>query len=245
MNMLELHNISLNKGKFSLNNISFTIADNDYFALLGPTGSGKTLLLESIAGFQPVTGKILFKENNITTLTPEKRRFGFVFQDFALFPHMNVEKNIRYSEKFKENSVMTDNALKELLEFLQITHLLNRNTHNLSAGEKQRIAIARALYAQPRLLLLDEPLAALDPATCESILPKLAELPSRAGIAVIHVTHNFKTAERLANRTAIMLNGEISRIGDTDKVLSPSDNAEIAKFLLTNKSSSQNQPEPL
>jgi ABC-type Fe3+/spermidine/putrescine transport system ATPase subunit len=229
--MLKVENLFLKKGRFALRDISFSVARNDYFALLGPTGCGKTLLLESIAGFHDASGCVVFDGTDVTHYPPEERRFGLVFQDFALFPHLNVEANIRYSGRFLKKHVMPDALLNELLGFLRIDSLMNRNVRTLSAGEKQRVAIARALYMRPRLLLLDEPLGALDPATREAVLPKLAELPERFGTPVVHVTHNFRIAERLANRTAVLLDGRIRRIGGTADVLARPEDDAVARFL--------------
>jgi molybdate/tungstate transport system ATP-binding protein len=229
--MLTLDKIMLQKGSFRLESVSFTVEHNDYFALLGPTGSGKTLLIESVAGFHSVGGRLLMNGNDITRLPPEQRRFGFVFQDFALFPHLNVEANIRYGGRFLKKGAGGARELDELTSFLGIGHLLQRNVATLSAGERQRIAIARALYPRPCLLLLDEPLGALDPATRETILPELAELPRRFATPVIHVTHNFKVAQRLATRAGVLLQGRLRGLGSLAEVMSDQADAEVRAFL--------------
>ena len=233
--MLEIHNLGLKKGDFSLSEVSFSVAKDGYFSLLGPTGSGKTLLIEAIAGFHSMTGNLLFANKDITNLPPEKRRFGFVFQDFALFPHLNVEANIRYGGRFLKKDDPARASLEELTGYLGIEQLLKRDVRSLSAGERQRTAIARALYPRPQLLLLDEPLAALDPATREKILPKLAELPARFGTPVIHVTHNFEIAERISDCAGILLNGRLRHHGPTAETLAFCDDDQISRFLQPHK----------
>jgi len=228
--MLDIQNLSLKKGTFALREISFSIARDDYFALLGPTGSGKTLLIEAIAGFHASSGILLFNGKDITRQPPEERRFGFVFQDFALFPHLDVETNIRYGGRFLGKKSDT-RSIVELMNFLGIEGLQQRDVRTLSAGEKQRVAIARALYPHPRLLLLDEPLGALDPATREAILPKLTELPKRFGTPVIHVTHNFQIMQRLANRAGVLLEGRLRRLGRTADMLTASEDEDVTRFL--------------
>jgi len=226
--MLEIKNLFLEKGDFSLKNINFNVDKNTYFVLLGQTGSGKTLLLESIAGFHKIKGNIFLNNKNITITPPEKRNFGFVYQDFVLFPNLNVEKNIRYSEKFKGKD---ENLFNDLINFLNIKHLLKRKIKHLSGGEKQRIAIARTIYSRPKILLLDEPLSAIDPTMRNEIMKNLKELPKRYNLSVIHVTHNFREASYLGDFLGIMLNGELIQKGETKEVLNNPLSIEVAIFL--------------
>jgi molybdate/tungstate transport system ATP-binding protein len=228
--VLRLDAITLHIGTFSLKEISLDIKEGEYFVVLGRTGSGKTLLLESIAGVHSVKGEIFLKERRLPPLPPEKRRIGFVFQDFMLFPNMNVEKNIRFAATHGLQS--EDEAyLGELLSLLQIGHLLKRETDSLSGGEKQRVALARALYAKPEVLLLDEPLSAVDPAIRESIMEMLKGICERFGMTIVHVTHNFREAAFLAERIAILLDGKIVQVGTTDEVLTRPRTLEVARFL--------------
>lgn len=226
--MLEVKNLFLKKGNFTLKNISFSIEPNKYFVLLGQSGSGKTLLLESIAGFHKIDGKIFFEGKEITFLPPERRNFGFVYQDFALFPNLNVEKNIRFSEKFKGKD---EKLFDDLIKFLNINYLLKRNIKHLSGGEKQRIALARAIYSRAKILLLDEPLSAIDPTMRNEIMKNLKELPKRYDLSILHVTHNFREASYLGDFLGIMLNGNLIQIGETKKVLKNPISLEVAKFL--------------
>jgi len=226
--LLEVKDLFLKKEKFKLNILSLDIEKNEYFVLLGKTGSGKTLLLESIAGFQEIEGEIYFEGKNITNLPPEKRNFGFLYQDFALFPHLNAEQNIRFSEKYHKKN---EELFEDLVSFLQIEKLLKRKIQNLSGGEKQRVALARAIYSQPKLLLLDEPLSAIDPTMRNEIMKNLKELPNRYNLSVIHVTHNFREASYLADRLGIILKGTLLQVGDAKCVLKNPNSIEVAKFL--------------
>jgi ABC-type sugar transport system ATPase subunit len=226
--MLQVKNLFLKKGDFILNQISFDVNNKEYVVMLGKTGSGKTLLLESIAGFHKIDGKIYFEGRDITNFPPEKRNFGFLYQDFQLFRNLNVEKNIRFSEKFKGK----DNKLfNDLINFLNLKHLLKRNIVNLSGGEKQRIALARAIYSRPKILLLDEPLSAIDPTLRNEIMKNLKQLPNRYNISIIHVTHNFREASYLADKIGIILRGKLLQFDETKKVLNSPDSLEVAKFL--------------
>lgn len=226
--LLEIKDLFLKKGKFKLNILSLDIYKNEYFVLLGKTGSGKTLLLESIAGFQTIEGEILFKEKEITNLPPEKRNFGFLYQDFALFPHLNVEQNIRFSEKYHKKN---EELFNDLVSFLELKKILKRDIKHLSGGEKQRAALARAVYSQPELLLLDEPLSAVDPTIRNEIMKNLKELPERYNLSVIHVTHNFREASYLADRLGIILKGTLLQAGDAKEVLKNPNSIEVAQFL--------------
>ncbi len=228
--MLEVSDLYLRKGSFELGKLSFAVEDRSYFVILGKTGSGKTLLLESLAGLQPSSGKIIFDREDISDQMPEKRAFGLVYQDFALFPHLNVEKNILYSSRFKkieDSKVLFD----DLVEFLGIEDILSREITHLSGGEKQRVAIARAIYSRPRLLLLDEPLSAIDPTLRTSIMKSLKQIVSRYGISIIHVTHNFREATYLADTIAVMLDGKMLQVGRAEDVLNRPNSIEVARFL--------------
>ncbi len=228
--MLKVKNLFLKKGSFMLQKLSFEVSSNSYFVILGKTGSGKTMLLESLAGIQKIEGNIYCDEDDITNLLPEERDFGFVYQDFILFPNMSVRENITFSAKYKkiENK---DELLYDIVEFLQIESILDRNIKHLSGGEKQRVAMARAIFSRPRLLLLDEPLSAVDPTFRNSIMKSLKDIVQRYNTTIIHVTHNFREASYLADEIAVMIDGRILQIGKTDEVLNKPNNLEVAKFL--------------
>jgi len=228
--MLEVRDLQLTKGNFSLGKLSFVVENESYFVILGKTGSGKTMLLESIAGLQQIAGEIYFDGANISRDFPEQRDFGFVYQDFALFPHLNVRQNILFSQRFKKrtgNQALFD----DVVSFLEIAPLLKRKIIHLSGGEKQRVAIARAICSHPRLLLLDEPLSAVDPTFKTSIMKSLKQIVSRYGISIIHVTHNFREATYLADTIAVMMDGKILQVGSAEEVLSKPSSIEVARFL--------------
>jgi len=230
MDIFEVENLSYKLGNFKLDNVNFKVNQGEYFVLLGQSGSGKTLLLESIAGFNSVEGKINFEGRDISELSPEHRDVGFVYQDFALFSNLNVRENIMFSGKYKhvENP---EETLHDLADFLGLVPLLERDIDNLSGGERQRVAIARALFSKPKILLLDEPLSAIDPTFRNSIMKFLKDIHRKYNLTTIHVTHNFREASYLADRIAIVMNGQIKQIGPAAEVLNNPANIEVAKFL--------------
>ena len=230
MDSLKIQNLSSNIGNFLLNNINLDIQNNEYFVLLGQSGSGKTMLLETIAGLNPCSGNIIYKGNDISLVPTEKRDIGFVYQDFALFPNLNVEENIRFSAKYKKIED-ADELFKDIVNFLKLENLLERETQDLSGGEKQRVAIARALFSRPKILLLDEPLSAIDPTFRNAIMKSLKDIHRRYNVITIHVTHNFREASYLADKIAIIMDGEIIQVGAAKDVLNQPANIEVAKFL--------------
>lgn len=227
--MLSLHNIFLQKGSFTLKEVSLDVKDCDYFVILGKTGSGKTLLLETIAGLHKHAGTVSFQGRNITSFPPEKRKIGFVYQDFALFPHLSVIKNIRFADRYHKQS--TKAQWDDLIDFLGLGKLLDRNIRHLSGGEKQRVALARAIYFRPDILLLDEPLSAIDPSFRNTIMDNLKGLNHRFKMTVVHVTHNFREAAYLADEIGIMMDGSLVQKGPVHEVLQHPETIPVAKFL--------------
>lgn len=230
MPFLKLSKLSLSFGEFRLNDISLDINRGEFFVILGKSGAGKTLILESIAGLHNVKGDVIIDGINMNKTSPENRNIGFVYQDFALFPNLNVKENITFSSKYRdlENKTQT---FDDLVDFLDLEKLLMRDIQNLSGGEKQRIAIARALYAKPKVLLLDEPLSAIDPTFRNTIMKFLKNIHKRYNLTTLHVTHNFREAAFLGDRLAIVMNGNVEQIGTTKEVLNRPKNLEVAKFL--------------
>ncbi len=228
--MLKVKDLFVKKGSFMLQKLSFDVPSNSYFVILGKTGSGKTMLLESLAGIGKSEGVIYLDDIEITHLPPEKRDFGFVYQDFVLFPNMSVKENILFAGRYKS---IDDKELlfDDIVEFLQLESLLERRIAHLSGGEKQRVAIARAIYSRPKILLLDEPLSAVDPTFRNSIMKSLKDIVSRYDTSIIHVTHNFREASYLADQIAVMLDGKILQIGNAQDVLNKPTSIEVAKFL--------------
>jgi len=228
--MLRIEELRVTRGDFTLGPISLEVDTSSYCVILGKTGSGKTMLLESIAGLQAIEGAIYWGDEAITDLPPERRGFGFVYQDFALFPNLSVRENIRYSSRYRTIEG-ADALFEDVVGFLRIGGLLDRRITNLSGGEKQRVALARAIYSRPRLLLLDEPLSAVDPTFKNAIMKSLKDLIPRYDTTIIHVTHNFKEAATLADEIAVVLDGRLLQVGESHTVLNHPANMEVARFL--------------
>ena len=221
MSGVAVENLSHSWGNFALTNIDFSIAEGSYFVLLGPTGSGKTLLLEAIAGaYRPKEGHIFVNGKNVTSLPPEKRGISYAPQNYLLFENMVVQKNVEFGLHAKGvPEVDRRNRTKRLLDMLGISQLANRFPRNLSGGERQRVSLARALAVEPRAVLLDEPLSAVDVGTKGVILDYLRRVHKETGVTVIHVTHDHLEAASVADRIGVIRNGRIVQIGAATDVL--------------------------
>jgi len=196
--------------------------------VLGPSGSGKTLLLETVGGFHDHEGRVSFDGRDLTGTPPEEREFGFVFQDYALFPHMTVRENVAYGERYHRETRDPD----ELLASLGVADLADRYPPTLSGGERQRVALARSLLVRPRALLLDEPLAALDVPTRERLRDALADV--LADVTAVGVTHNRTTARALADRVAVMREGRVVQVGPVEAVFDRPATPFVASFVGAN-----------
>lgn len=230
--MIRVENLYKNWREFSLKDINLEVKKGEYFVLLGPTGAGKTLLLETIAGFHiPESGKIWIEGKDVTALPPEKRRVGFIYQDYSLFPHLSVKQNIEFGLKLKKSSEGSEKRVNEIMDWLGISHLAHRYPQTLSGGEQQKVAIARAISIEPSLLLLDEPLSALDQRTREYLREELKRVNHELGITMVHVTHDHTEAMLLADRVGVMMNGRIVQVGAPDEIFSRPCSIELANFV--------------
>jgi len=238
--LISIRDLSRDWGReFSLKKIDLKIERSEYFVLLGPTAAGKTLLLELIAGFYaPDRGEIWIDGIEATHLPPEKRRVGFVYQDYALFPHMTVQDNVEFGLRLR-GRLDAENRAKELMETFEVSYLAKRKPNTLSGGEKQRVAIARALAIDPEVLLLDEPLSALDLRTQEQTRAELKRVQKETGITAVHVTHNQVEAILLADRIGLMMEGELVQVGTAEDVFTRPATREVAEFLGVSKDKDQ------
>jgi len=229
--MLKLKNITKRLGSFSLSDISLDIRKGEYYVLLGRSGSGKTQLLELIAGLKtPDSGEIWIDGNDVTQKKIYERNTGLVFQDYAIFPNMTVSGNIAYSlhsRRLSKKEIIP--RVEKIADELNIIHLLNRYTHNLSGGELQRVALARTLITEPALLLLDEPMASIDASLKDDIKRTLRQLKKK-GLTIVHVTHDYREAVSLATRVGVIHNGHIIQEGPPSEVFSKPVNKFVARY---------------
>ncbi|AEG17179.1 tungstate ABC transporter ATP-binding protein WtpC [Methanobacterium paludis] len=231
--MIKIEDLSRDWKEFKLNSIELQVEDGEYFVILGPSGSGKTMLLETIAGmWNPDSGKIYMDNQEVTRLPPEQRGVGFVYQDYMLFPHKTVFENIAFGLKLRKVSKEEiKTQVNEMMKLFGISALANRLPRTLSGGEQQRTALARALIIYPKVLLLDEPLSALDKKTSDELIKQLKEVHRKFDITIIHVTHNFDEALMLADRIAIMKKGTISQVGDSVEIFRHPADKFVAAFV--------------
>ncbi len=231
--MIRIEGLTILLKSFGLFNLDIEIEEGEFHFLLGPTGSGKTLILESIIGLhKPKEGKIWINGKEVQGLRPEKRDISYVPQDLALFPHLNVMENILYGIKIK-NLPLNDfeQYINELIQVTRVEHLLRRYPANLSGGEKKRVSLLRALAPKPKLLLLDEPLTGLDPSIKVEIQQLLKTLHQSFHPTILCVTHDFEDAYLLGDRISIFIDGKIAQVGKRDDVFLRPKSREVAQFL--------------
>jgi len=230
---MEIRGVHAKVGEFELGGIDLVVDEGQYFILLGPTGVGKTILLETLAGIHPVvSGQIWIDSQDVTHMSPEERRISYVPQDYALFPNMNVRENIAFGLKMKRVAkAQINEEVASYARRLGIAHLLDRPPQQLSGGEKQRVALARALIIRPRLLLMDEPLAALDRTTRRDFWMMLKAVQREFGVTFIHVTHDLEEAFILGERIGVFINGEIAQSGRKEEIYKYPNSPEVAQFL--------------
>ncbi len=229
--MIRLSGIGLKVGAFELHDVSLDIPRGGYGLIIGPTGSGKTSLLEAVAGHLPTNGgQVLLDGRDVTNLAPEARGVGFVYQAYHLFPHHTVRGNIGYG--LKGGLAEGRSArVEELATLLDIAPLLDRSIHGLSGGEQQRVALARALAPRPSILLLDEPFAAVDPALRRVLRRELQVIREREGVTTLHVTHDVDDALRLGDVVAVLADGAVVQSGPPEHVFRYPNSPFVAHFL--------------
>ncbi|QGX98558.1 ABC transporter ATP-binding protein [Roseovarius faecimaris] len=217
----------------ALQKISLSIYDNEFFTLLGPSGCGKTTLLRMIAGFEDVTeGAIFLFDDEIERLPPNKRPVNTVFQNYALFPHMTVLDNVAFGlEMLGKSRSEAQRKAGEMLELVQLTQFAARKPAQLSGGQQQRVALARALAPQPKVLLLDEPLSALDLKLRQAMRYELKEIQRETGITFIFVTHDQEEALTMSDRIAVMSAGELQQLGQAKEIYEQPRNMFVADFI--------------
>jgi len=232
--VIQVKNLYVDLGDFLLQDISLNVDEGEYFIILGPTGAGKTVLLESIAGLYPIrSGEIWLRGKEITRLEPEKRGISIVYQDHALFPHLSVKDNIAFGLRLrKQTKQETEANLDWIAELLGISYLLNRKPDTLSGGERQKVSLARALSIKPQVLLLDEPLSALDPETREGVQQELRQIHNQLKVTIIHVTHDFEEAIALGDRIAVLGEGCIKQIGTPEQIFHQPNSEFVAHFAM-------------
>ena len=233
--IIDLQNISVSFDEQTiLNNINLQIHDGEFVTLLGPSGCGKTTTLRIIAGFQqPDKGNVIFEGKNIDGVPAYKRQVNTIFQRYALFPHLNVHDNIAFGLKVKKikDKKFINEKIDEMLELVNLKGFGSRNINSLSGGQQQRVAIARALAVDPRVVLLDEPLGALDLKLRKDMQIELKNIQQKLGITFIYVTHDQEEALSMSDTVVVMNNGEIQHIGTPLDVYNEPKNAFVADFI--------------
>ena len=233
---LRLTDVSKRYGEVqALKPLTLHVQAGEMLALLGPSGCGKTTTLRIIAGFEsPDTGQVRIGEQDVTDLLPNKRALGMVFQNYSLFPHMSVAENVAFGLKMRGmNAADRTRKVREMLALVRLGQFESRSIHQLSGGQQQRVALARSLVTDPRILLLDEPLGALDKNLRERMQFELREIQKRLGITSILVTHDQEEALTMSDRVAVMAEGEIVQIGPPTEVYERPRSQFVSEFLGT------------
>jgi len=219
----------------AVDNVNLDVQEGEFVTLVGPSGCGKSTTLRMIAGFiQPTSGSIAMNGQDITALSPDQRDIGMVFQSIALFPHMTVAENISYGMKVSDESFTQeemDERVEEMLELIEMPETADRYPEQLSGGQQQRIGLARSLALQPEILLLDEPLSALDEKLREQMQTELTKIQQELGVTTVFVTHNQEEAMTMSDRIVIMDDGHFAQIGAPDEVYDDPESTFVADFM--------------
>ncbi len=231
--MIRIEQVNYSVGTFALRDVSLSVAAGEYFVLLGPTGSGKTVLVECLCGLNRIdSGRIFIGEADVTHEEPRSRGVGYLPQDYALFPHKTVRGNIGFGlRNRREFPAEIRQQVDQLMDQLGLAHLADRLPEKLSGGEKQRVALARALAVRPRVLLLDEPVSALDEQTRDDLCRKLKQLQRETKTTTVHVCHNFAEMLSVADRIGILEQGRILQVGTPQEILERPNSARVARFV--------------
>ncbi len=231
--MLEIKNLKKSyDGNVILDHVNLNIEEGEIVSILGPSGCGKTTLLNLILGITEADeGEILFHGENMTDMPMEERGFNIVFQDYALFPNLNVYKNITYGLR-NHPEISTEKEVEELIDLLGLREHLNKKIEQLSGGQKQRVALARTMVMKPKILLLDEPLSALDGVIKESIKDKIRQIARDYKLTTIIVTHDPEEALTLSDKVLIIENGQISQYGRPEEIIQSPENDFVREFIL-------------
>lgn len=232
--LIRLSNISKSfDGQMILDELNLTIHENEFVTLLGPSGCGKTTTLRILGGFtQPDTGSVIFDGRDITKLPPNKRALNTVFQKYALFTHMTIADNIAFGLKIKKKSKSyIDDKIRYALKLVNLEGYENRSPDSLSGGQQQRIAIARAIVNEPQVLLLDEPLGALDLKLRQEMQYELIRMKNELGITFVYVTHDQEEALTMSDTIVVMNQGYIQQIGTPESIYNEPENAFVADFI--------------
>lgn len=232
--LIDLQHISKSYGQqLILDDLNLYVRENEFLTLLGPSGCGKTTTLRLIGGFEtPDSGNIIFDGKDITTLSPNQRQLNTVFQKYALFPHMSISENIAFGLKIKKKSKSyIDDKIKYALKLVNLDGFASRSVDSLSGGQQQRIAIARAIVNEPKVLLLDEPLGALDLKLRQDMQYELIRLKNELGITFIYVTHDQEEALTMSDTIVVMNQGYIQQIGSPEDIYNEPCNAFVADFI--------------
>ncbi|MCO6410238.1 ABC transporter ATP-binding protein [Hoeflea alexandrii] len=232
--MIEIRNVDKNFGTFrALDTLNATIGEGEFFSLLGPSGCGKTTLLRMIGGFDdPSSGEILIGGRSMAGIPPNLRPTNMVFQSYAIFPHLNVAENIAYGlKRLRLGRAEEEKRVKEALDQVELSELGPRMGNQLSGGQRQRVALARALVMRPKVLLLDEPLSALDKNLREQMQVELRHLQRQIGITFVLVTHDQYEALSMSDRIAVMFGGQIAQIAEPKEIYQNPATRQVADFL--------------
>jgi ABC-type Fe3+/spermidine/putrescine transport system ATPase subunit len=232
--MIRIEKLISRRGAFCLGPIDLDFRGSSYLTILGPSGSGKTLFLETCMGLiAPESGRVWLDGKDVTDIAPEQRHISYLPQDLTLFPHLSVRDNILFGARRRQlQKALVESRLANLLDLLEMHHIIDRtDVATLSGGEKQRVAMARALLPEPRLLFLDEPFSALDATIKRQLQVKLREINQQLGVTILHVTHDQEEAFLLGEQLAVMINGQIRQVGPRDDIYYRPATLDVARFL--------------